>query len=65
VKAVTVDQVRAEHRRLYVNPGDGNKNDAERQAWSRAMKAARGLYQAENTEGDQQMIWIPLGQPGA
>jgi hypothetical protein len=59
VKAAVLDQVRAEHKRLYVNTGDGDRQAAERQAWSRALNSARGrnLVSAEMAK-DAEMIWF-------
>jgi hypothetical protein len=60
VKAVALDYLRDEHRRLYVNTGDGDPQAAERKAWSRAFKSARGnnLVSAETAKDGAEMIWL-------
>jgi hypothetical protein len=59
VKACLVSDVRTEHQRLYVHNGEGDRSEAERKAWSRALKTARGshLISGENTNG-QDFIWL-------
>jgi hypothetical protein len=59
VKACLVADVRTEHKRLYVHNGEGDRSEAERKAWTRALKAARNnnLIGAENTNG-QDLIWL-------
>jgi hypothetical protein len=59
VKACLVADVRTEHKRLYVHNGEGDRSEAERKAWSRALKTARNthLISAENTNG-QDFIWL-------
>jgi AAA domain len=58
VKAVAVDHVRAEHRRLYVHGGDGDRTAGERQAWKRALKAARdNRLIGTETSGSQELVW--------
>jgi hypothetical protein len=54
VKAVQVEDVRAEHSRLYVHGGEGNRAEAERKAWRRAVQAAR-ISNLIGSERD--MIW--------
>ena len=59
VKACLVSDVRTEHQRLYVHNGEGDRSEAERKAWSRALKTARGshLISGENTN-EQDFIWL-------
>lgn len=59
VKAVPSDDIRNEHKRLYVHNGDGDRVAAERQAWSRAIKTARGsnLIGSENLHG-RDFVWL-------
>jgi hypothetical protein len=59
VKACLVSDVRTEHKRLYVHNGEGDRSEAERKAWSRALTTARGshLISGENTNG-QDFIWL-------
>lgn len=59
VKAVTKDAARAIHRQRYVNTGDGKRDDAERQAWSKNFKRARAdnLISGEVQAG-QELIWL-------
>ncbi|WOH47653.1 AAA family ATPase [Bradyrhizobium sp. sBnM-33] len=59
VRAVAVKAVRALHNTRYVSNGDGDRNEAERKAWSRNFKTAReaGLIGGE-AKGGQEWIWI-------
>jgi hypothetical protein len=59
VKAVAVEDARAEHNRLYVHGGDGDRSEAERKAWSRALQTARGthLIGGESSCGHD-LIWL-------
>src|SRR5262249_9411975 len=59
VKACPVTHARAEHNRLYVHNGEGDRSAAERQAWSRALKTARNdhLIGGENRNGED-LIWM-------
>jgi hypothetical protein len=59
VKACSVGEVRDVHKRLYVHNGEGDRSEAERKAWSRALKTARNthLIGAENTNG-QDLVWL-------
>jgi hypothetical protein len=59
VKACSVAEVRDVHKRLYVHNGEGDRSEAERKAWSRALKTARNthLLGAENANG-QDLIWL-------
>jgi hypothetical protein len=59
VKAVSVESVRIEHNRLYVHGGDGDRAEAERKAWSRALQNARysHLIGSENSCG-RDFIWL-------
>jgi hypothetical protein len=55
VKAVHLDHVRAEYKRLYLHSGDGDRAAAERQAWGRALREARG----SNLIGaERDMLWL-------
>jgi hypothetical protein len=59
VKACLVAEVRVEHNRLYVHSGEGDRAEAERKAWQRALKAARDshLIGAESRLG-QDLVWL-------
>jgi hypothetical protein len=59
VKAVSVESVRIEHNRLYVHGGDGDRAEAERKAWGRALKTARDnrVIGSENSCG-RDFIWM-------
>jgi AAA domain len=59
VKACLVTDVRAEHKRLYVHNGDGERTEAERKAWARALKTARdsNLLSGESRCG-RDLIWL-------
>jgi hypothetical protein len=59
VKAVTVEAVRSHHNRLYVHGGDGDRAEAERKAWTRALKSARDnhLIGSENSCG-RDFVWL-------
>jgi hypothetical protein len=59
VKAVAVEDARAEHKRLYVHGGDGDRAEAEREAWNRALQTARGthLIGSESSCG-RDLIWM-------
>ena len=59
VKAVAVEDARAAHNRLYVHGGDGDRSEAERKAWTRALQAARGtcLIGSESSYG-RDLIWL-------
>jgi hypothetical protein len=59
VKAVSVENVRTEHNRLYVHGGDGDRAEAERKAWARALKTARDnrVISSENSCG-RDFIWL-------
>jgi AAA domain len=59
VKACFVTDARVEHKRLYVHNGEGDRSEAERKAWTRALKTARGahLISGENVNG-QDLIWL-------
>lgn len=59
VKAVTVDCIRAQHSRLYVHSGEGDRAEAERKAWSRALRSARDnrLIGSENSCG-RDLVWL-------
>jgi hypothetical protein len=54
-----VTDVRAEHNRLYVHSGDGDRAEAERKAFARALKNARNnhLISGENRSGED-LIWM-------
>ena len=55
VKAVHVRNVRTQHETLYVHNGTGDRTEAERKAWSRALRTARdsNLIGAEND-----LLWL-------
>ena len=59
VKAVSVEDARAEHKRLYVHAGDGDRSEAERKAWRRALQTARSSYLigSESSCG-RDLIWL-------
>jgi AAA domain len=59
VRAVPVQTARAIHASRYVSDGEGDRNAAERKAWSRNFKAARdaGLIGGE-AKGGQEWIWL-------
>jgi AAA domain len=59
VKAVAVECIRTEHNRLYVHGGDGDRAEAERKAWTRALKSARDnrLIGSENSCG-RDFVWL-------
>jgi AAA domain len=59
VKATCVNDIRAEHNRLYVHYGSGDRAEAERKAWARALKAARDnrLVGAEHS-GGRDIVWL-------
>jgi AAA domain len=60
VRAVDRKVVRRFHATKYVNTGDGDRDNAERQAWSANFKKARnaGLIGAETDKAGREMIWI-------
>jgi hypothetical protein len=60
VKAAPLKTARDVHRRKYVNTGDGDRDTAERVAWSRNFKKARndGLIGGESIEGSDELVWI-------
>jgi hypothetical protein len=59
VKAVAVEDARAAHNRLYVHAGEGDRSEAERKAWKRALQNARGthLIGSESSCG-RDLIWL-------
>lgn len=59
IRATTLQAARALHRSRYVSTGDGDREVAERQAWSRNIKAARErqLVGSELHAG-QELIWL-------
>jgi hypothetical protein len=59
VKAVTIEDARAAHNRLYAHAGDGDRSEAERKAWKRALQTARGnhLIGSESSCGHD-LIWM-------
>jgi hypothetical protein len=59
VKAVNVERAREIHKDRYVHSGEGDRNNAERQAWKKNFEKAgeRGLLAGE-TKGDVQLVWI-------
>ena len=58
VRAVIVQDARAIHAKRYVSNGEGDRQEAERKAWSRNFKAARdaGLIAGE-VSGGKEWIW--------
>ncbi len=58
VRAVYVADVRIYHRQHYVHGGDGSRDAAERQGWSRNLKEARkrGLI-GSAVINDREIIW--------
>jgi AAA domain-containing protein len=59
VKAVAVEDARTAHSRLYAHGGEGDRSEAERKAWKRALQAARGtrLIGSESSYG-RDLIWL-------
>jgi len=59
VRAVAVEDARAAHSRLYAHAGDGDRSEAERKAWKRALQTARGshLIGSESSCG-RDLIWM-------
>ena len=59
IKAVPVERIRTEHNRLYVHGGDGDRSEAERKAWARALKTARDsrLVGSEHSCG-RDFVWL-------
>jgi AAA domain len=59
VKAVPVECAKSQHNRLYVHSGDGDRSEAERKAWRRALQTARGtqLIGSESSCG-RDLIWL-------
>ena len=60
VNAAKLADARAIHKVKYVNTGDGDRDTAERSAWSKNFKKARGgdLVGGETTVGDEELVWI-------
>jgi hypothetical protein len=59
VKAVTVDQARAEHRKLYLHSGDGDPQDARKKAFKRALQSARARNLIGGEDVDSvSLIWL-------
>jgi hypothetical protein len=58
VRAVNVQDARAIHAKRYVSNGDGDRQDAERKAWTRNFNVARdaGLIAGEVSDG-REWIW--------
>ncbi|GAA0004409.1 AAA family ATPase [Bradyrhizobium diazoefficiens] len=59
VRATTVQAAREHHRKRYVSTGEGDREAAERKAWSRNLKGARegSLIGAEFHNG-QELVWL-------
>jgi hypothetical protein len=59
VKAVPVECAKAQHNRLYVHNGNGDRAAAERQAWGRALRQARDgrLIGSEHSCG-RDFVWL-------
>ena len=64
VKAVPLDVPRGIHKNRYVGSGDGDRDEAERKAWRRNIKAAQenGLISGEMYDG-QELIWLSSTKP--
>ena len=64
VKAVPLHTPRRLHKRRYVGTGDGDREAAERKAWSRNLKAAQDnrLISGEMHQG-QELIWFSSNKP--
>jgi hypothetical protein len=62
VNAAKLRDARAVHKGKYVNTGDGDRDTAERGAWSKNFKKARGagLIEGETTHGGEELVWIIL-----
>jgi AAA domain len=60
VRAAPLKDAREAHKRKYVNTGDGDRDTAERGAWSKNFKKARndGVIGGETTKGGQELVWI-------
>ena len=60
VNAAKLKDARAIHKGKYVNTGDGDRDTAERRAWSKNFKKARGdgLVGGETTNGGEELVWI-------
>jgi hypothetical protein len=60
VNAAKLKDARAIHKGKYVNTGDGDRDTAERGAWSKNFKKARGdgLIEGETTKGGEELVWI-------
>jgi hypothetical protein len=55
VKAVRVGDVRAAHSIDYIHGGEGDRVEAERKAWQRALKAARDNHLIG---GERDLVWL-------
>ena len=60
VNAAKLTDARAIHKVKYVNTGDGDRDTAERSAWSKNFKKARGgdLVGGEMTGVGEELVWI-------
>jgi hypothetical protein len=60
VNAANLEDARAIHKVKYLNEGDGDKIAAERSAWSKNFRKARGagLIDGETTTGGEELVWI-------
>jgi hypothetical protein len=60
VNAARLQDARAIHKGKYVNTGDGDRDTAERGAWSRNFKKSRdsGLIEGETTSSGEELVWI-------
>jgi hypothetical protein len=64
VKAVALQKVRAEHNRLFLHSGDGDRSAAQRQAWNRALKEARAVNLiGGESSGGMDFMWL-VTSPG-
>jgi isocitrate dehydrogenase len=59
VRAVALERVRERHRETYVSSGDGDRADAERNAWKRNLRKAReaDLIRAGVVNGEE-IVWL-------
>jgi AAA domain len=66
VNAAKLEAARAAHKNKYVNTGDGDRDTAERGAWSQNFKKARGggLIEGETTECGEELVWIVREEKG-
>jgi hypothetical protein len=64
VKATTVQATRAVHKKRFVSNGDGDREAAERKAWSRNFKAVKEAKRiAGEVKDGQELIWLVATEP--